>query len=765
MSKEVDPVDILSDITVFMKYAKYDRELKRRETWDELVERNERMHLKKFPALEAEIKEAYKYVYSKKILPSMRSLQFGGKPIENSPNRTYNCAFLAMDHPLAFSELMFLLLGGSGDGFSVQRHHVEKLPEINKPNPKRHKRFLIGDSIEGWADAIKVLFKAYFEGRPTPVFDYSDIRKKNAPLITSGGKAPGPQPLKDCIHAITAILDAKEDGEQLKPIEVYDCVCHVADAVLSGGIRRAALLALFSFDDEEMIAAKSGAWWELNPQRGRANNSACIIRHKIKEQDFLKYWKKIELSKAGEPGFLLSNDPEWGTNPCCFTGDMLLSTSDGYKSFTELAKRGYCQIENLFGKRIDGYVKWTGKKECVRLKLSNGDELKCTPDHRLFNGTEFILAEKSQGCYLANKYNEDLFVESVEAIGPQNVYDFTLNYDFIVNEFDNPHDLLTQSEVESIGIVNGVYVHNCEIALRICQFCNLTEINGKTVENQADFNLRAKYASFIGTLQASYTDFHYLRDIWRQTTEKDALIGVGITGICSGRVLDLDLTEAAKVVVSENERVAKLIGINPAARTTTVKPSGTTSLVLGSSSGIHGWHAKWYIRRIRVGKNEGIYKYLLENHPELVEDDYFKPYIQAVISVPQKAPDGAIFRDESVFDLLERVKRFNQEWIKPGHRSGVNSHNVSATISIKDDEWDAVGDWMWKNREFYNGLSVLPYDGGTYVQAPFEEITEEKYNELVKHLHSIDLTQVIEEDDETNLNDQAACAGGACEII
>ena len=613
---------ILSDITVFMKYAKFQPEKNRRETWEELVTRNKEMHQKKYPKIKNEIEEVYKMVYDKKVLPSMRSLQFGGKSIEISPNRVYNCAYMPIDHVDSFSETMFLLLGGTGVGYSVQKHHVEKLPDLKKPNPDRTRRYLIGDSIEGWADAIKVLMESYLGYKSsTPIFDFSDIRQKGAMLVTSGGKAPGPQPLKDCIHNITKVLDNKKDGEKLTPIETHDIVCHIADAVLAGGIRRAALISLFSADDEEMISCKSGSWWEQNAQRGRANNSAVLLRHKITKEFFMGLWKRIELSGAGEPGIYLSNDKDWGTNPCC------------------------------------------------------------------------------------------------------------------------------------------------EIALRPFQFCNLCEVNASDIESQEDFENRVKAASFIGTLQAGYTDFHYLRDIWKRTTEKDALIGVGMTGIGSGVVLGYDMKKAAKMVKEENERVANLIGINKSARTTTVKPSGTSSLVLGTSSGIHAWHNDYYLRRIRVGKNESIYSYLANNHPELIEDEFFRPHDTAVIAIPQRAPEGSIIRHESVFQMLERVKKVSQEWIKPGHRNGQNSHNVSATISVKEDEWDLVGDWMWNNRDFYNGLSVLPYNGGTYTQAPFEDCTKEDFERLVKTLSDVDLTKVIELQDNTDLRGEAACAGGACEIV
>ena len=295
--------------------------------------------------------------------------------------------------------------------------------------------------------------------------------------------------------------------------------------------------------------------------------------------------------------------------------------------------------------------------------------------------------------------------------------------------------------------------------------CNLCEVNASDIESQEDYEARVKAAAFIGTLQASYTDFHYLRPIWQRTTEKDALIGVSMTGIGSGTVLGYNMKSAAKIVKKENERVAELLGINKSARCTTVKPAGTTSLALGTSSGIHAWHNDYYIRRIRVGKNEAIYTYLASNHPELVEDEYFRPHDTAVISIPQKSPEGAILRTESPFQLLERVKLVAQEWIRPGHRSGNNTHNVSATVSLRDHEWEAAGNWMWDNRDHYNGLSVLPYDGGTYTQAPFEDCTQDTYNNMLNTLKDIDLSKIVEDNDETNLTGELACAGGACEIV
>jgi len=611
---------ILSEITTHLKYSKYQPDLERRETWVELVDRNKKMHLDKFPQLSEEIEDAYRFVYEKKVLPSMRSLQFAGKPISINNARIFNCSYLPIDDHRAFSEIMFLLLSGCGVGYSVQNHHVDKLPEIRKP--LKSKRYLVGDCIEGWADAVRMLFKAYFGYTSSaPKFDFRDIREKGAQLITVGGKAPGPEPLKIALTHVQSILDRKKDGEKLSTVECHDIICHLADAVLSGGIRRAALIALFNLNDEDMLTCKFGEWWENNPQRGRANNSAVLLRSKIDKPTFLDLWKKIELSNSGEPGFIFTNDKDAGTNPCA------------------------------------------------------------------------------------------------------------------------------------------------EINLKPNQFCNLCEINASDIDSQEEYNARAKAASFIGTLQASYTDFHYLRDVWKKTTEKEALLGIGMTGIASGAVFNFNIKEAAKIVVIENERVANIIGINKAARTTTVKPAGTTSLVLGTSSGIHDWHSKYYYRRIRLGKNEALYSYLEIYHPNMLEDDFFIPHLQSIVKIPQMAPEGASLREETTaLDLLERIKTINKEWIKPGHRKGPNMHNVSATVNIKPTEWESSGEWIYENKEYFTALSFLPEDLGTYTQAPFESITKEEYENALQSLHDIDLTKVIETTDNTLLMEQAACAGGACEI-
>jgi ribonucleoside-triphosphate reductase (thioredoxin) len=609
----------LSDIVVYNKYAKYLPSEKRRETWGEIVYRYSSMMATKYPRLSSVIWDKTVSLLDKDILMSMRAAQFAGVAAERNNSRIYNCAFLPIDHPAAFSETMFLLLGGTGVGYSIQNFHVASLPAINKAEGQH--KFLVNDSIEGWADAVKaIMYWAFGKRQTRPKFDFSDIRAKGEKLITSGGKAPGPEPLKECLFKIGQILDAKINGTKLTDIECHDILCHIAHAVLAGGIRRAALIALFSLDSTAMLTAKAGNWWELNPQRGRANNSAVLDRSTVTREQFNKVWKAIQASGSGEPGIYFTNNVLWGTNPCC------------------------------------------------------------------------------------------------------------------------------------------------EIALKPFQFCNLTELNGDGITSQEILNTRTKSAAFFGTLQAGITDFHYLRPIWKKTTEEDALIGVGITGICNGDILPLNLTEAANIAKDENERVAKIIGINPAARVTTIKPSGTTSCVVGTSSGIHAWHSKYYIRNIQCTVGDDLYTFFVNNHPKLIKIMDYDPKT-AVIGIPQKAPDTAILReDETALEMLERVARFNKEWVRVGHRSGDNTNNVSATVYLKDNEWEEVGEWMWNNKANYNGLSVLPYDGGTYTDAPFIEITEEKYNELLQYIDNIDLTNIIEEDDNTDLTGEVACGGSGCEV-
>jgi hypothetical protein len=759
---------ILSEITSHLKYAKYLPEKNRRETWEELVTRNKNMHIEKFPLLKEEIEQMYQFVYDKKVLPSMRSLQFGGKPIDINNARIFNCSYLPIDDYRAFSEIIFLLLSGCGVGYSVQTHHVENLPEIRKPH--KFKRYLVGDSIEGWADAVRMLTKAYFGYTTTgPLFDFRDIRPKGAQLITVGGKAPGSEPLKLALVHIQAIFDRKKDGEKLTTLECHDIICHLADAVLSGGIRRAALIALFNLHDEDMLTCKFGNWWENNPQRGRSNNSAVLLRNKIDKDVFLNLWKKIEASNSGEPGFLFTNDKDHGTNPSLRAGTKVLTT-DGIFNIEELQDKEF-EVKNLNGKISKAKCWLSGKdKQLYELTLKGGHKYYATPEHEwpvwdgekyikvktpnlkskdllpiikeniLFKGTlgtrdegfvvgwctgdgnvsisnqgrkqigfvfskedqelgiskkiidllniigetninghqhkagtleiqttnskiiswieNFGFKHKSEGIsskiwthcseefrkgfidgifssdgYISNSNNnesriilnsshEKLINEISELLGfygiktnilhklvegnfPNEKYNtkekLYHNYSLKItdkeslrhfnNLFELSHtrknnnlinivenkikynklnkysdkieiidcklvdikedvwDITVYDETHCFQIAHCITGNCAEISLKPTQFCNLCEINASNIDSQEEYNARAKAAAFIGTLQASYTDFHYLRDVWKKTTEKEALLGIGMTGIASGAVLKLDMKQAAKVAL------------------------------------------------------------------------------------------------------------------------------------------------------------------------------------------------------------------------
>jgi ribonucleoside-triphosphate reductase len=610
---------MLSDIVAFRTYAKHLPHFGRRETLEETINRNMHMHLQKFPKLSRDIIKAFQRIHEYKIMPSMRAMQFGGEAIIKNNIRSYNCSFLHIDDVRCFGETLFLLLSGTGVGFSCQKRHVNKLSPVQMP--REEGTYVIHDSITGWAQALDALMDAYFFGRMRPVFDYSMIRPKGSYLVTTGAKAPGPAPLKVMLETVEVKLK-EAMGRRLKPLEVHDVICIIADCVLAGGIRRAALISLFDRTDEDMLKAKHGAWWEKHPYRARANNSAVLPRGAVKEDQFRHIFEMCINSNAGEPGFYWTNDEELGSNPCV------------------------------------------------------------------------------------------------------------------------------------------------EIALNSNQFCNLSTINQTGIEDKKDWLNRVYAATLLGTLQAAYTDFPYLRPIWKSTTEAEALLGVSCTGIADahGKVNADWLQDGAKLAKEVNEKYARKLGINPAARITAIKPEGTASCILGSSSGIHARHDDYYLRRVRMNKDDALALYLKATVPELVEDDIFSAS-GVVVTIPQESPEKAIIRSkETAESLFNRTVFYHDNWIKPGHVTGKNTHNVSVTISYKPEEVDTLFNLLWNHRDNYTGISLLPYDNGTYKQAPFESCdkeTFEKFNSMVK---SIDLTQVFEESDGTSRAQVIACAGGACEV-
>lgn len=611
---------LLSDLVTVRTYSKYLPELQRREIFEETINRCMTMHLDRFPKLSKEIVKAFSLVHQFKVMPSMRSMQFSGSAILKNNLRSYNCAFSPINEIRTFSEIFFLLLSGAGVGFSVQKTHINQLPRITKPTQEG--RFIIQDSIAGWAQALHMLMEAYFTGSVRPVFDFTSISPKGTLLNTTGAKAPGPSALKGMLELVESKL-VSALGRKLEPIEVHDLVCIVSDAVLAGGIRRSSLISFFDRDNKAMLLAKSGKWWENNPYRARANNSAVLPRHEITKEEFLNIFKILQESNSGEPGFSFTNNTNMLANPC----------------------------------------------------------------------------------------------------------------------------------------------H--EVALCPNQLCNLSTVNQTGVSSKKDFLSRVYSAAFIGTLQASYTDFPYVSDKWRIQTEKEALLGVSFTGIAdaNGLIVDDWISEAGQLVLDVNEKYAKKMGINLAARTTVIKPEGSASCTLGSSSGIHARKSPFYLRRVQINKDDALYLYLLSAVPDLMDDAFGVPNT-AVVTIPQESPAGALTEEtETSIELFNRVLRYNKNWISSGHRSGDNKNNVSCTLSVKPEEWDKLGNLMWKERDNYTGISLFPFDNGTYQQAPFQAITKEEFEEWNKKVKELDLTKVKEFENNTNLVDSLACGGGACDIM
>lgn len=609
---------LLSEIVAYRTYAKYLGAFNRRETLEETINRNLSMYLEKYPKLSRDIIKAFKQVHDFNVMPSMRSLQFGGEAINRNNVRIFNCSFANITYPRIFAEALFLLLSGTGFGYSVQKHHVNQLPTIRQP--KEEVIYIVHDSIEGWAEALNQLMSAYFFGAIRPIFDFSKVRQKGSYLVTTGAKAPGPEPLRQMLLKVEEMLK-KSIGRKMTSLEVHDIICLIADCVLSGGIRRAALISLFDRHDESMLTCKHGAWWEKYPHRARANNSAVLPRHETTYEEFKNVYDMCIASNAGEPGFFWTNDLEWGTNPCA------------------------------------------------------------------------------------------------------------------------------------------------EIGLQSNQFCNLTTTNLTGIKSDKDFENRVYASALLGTLQAGFTDFPYLSEKWKTVTESEALIGCSFTGIADSSSLSGEsLQKAAKLVLEVNEKYAKKIGTNIASRTTAIKPEGTASCVLGSSSGIHARHSEFYLRRVRMNKDDELARYLSKVVPELIEPDIFSPS-GVVVTIPQESPVGAITRhQETALSLFDRVKHYYNNWVLPGHREGANTHNISCTINYKPEEVSELLQKLWEDRFQYAAVSLLPFSDAIYQQAPFEDCSKETFEKYNSMVNEIDLTKVIEVEDNTNRAEQLACSGGTCSL-
>lgn len=590
----------LQDYTYYSKYARYNASEKRRETWDEAVARVESMHLRRYPQVEEHIKWAFDLVREKRVLGSQRALQFGGRPIERQHARIYNCSASYCDRPRFFQESLFLLLCGSGVGFSVQRHHIVKQPPFFPVADREERCYVVPDTIEGWSDSLGVLLATYL---PHPEFldwrghkvhfDFSQIRPEGSLLSSGAGKAPGPEPLKRALTCIRSLLDAciNRGEKRLRPIDAYDIVMHASDAVLSGGIRRSASLCMFSPDDDEMVKAKTGDWFIHNPQRARSNNSVVLLRDGTDKEQFLDLIESVK--QFGEPGFIWTQHLDGLFNPCVEV--------------------------NLFGYDEDGNSGW--------------------------------------------------------------------------------------------------------------QTCNLSEINGKKIKCKQDFALASRAAAIVGTLQAGYTDFPYLGEITEQIIRREALLGVSITGMMDNPDIlfnPANQREMAQLVIETNEWMAALIDINPAARCTCIKPAGTTSCVLGSASGVHPHHARRYFRRVQANKLESVLQHFQTYNPHAVEKSVWSANgTDSVITFCIEVPAGSKTKNDlSGIELLKHVQLTQQNWVSFGKVESRCvqpwlSHNVSNTINVSDNEWDDVAGFIYDNRKYFAGISLIPQSGDLdYPQAP-----------------------------------------------
>lgn len=612
-NSQVNARELLAQTKFFDSYSRFDDEKQRYETWDEAVERVMTMHETKYEdkmteELSSYINEAREAYKNKLVLGAQRALQFGGEQILKNNMKLYNCTSTYVDRPRAFGEIFWALLSGSGVGFSVQKHHIAKLPEIAE-RKKQPKTFVIEDSIEGWADSLLVLLSSYFVGGGTHpeyegrrvYFDTQFIRPKNA-MISGGFKAPGPEPLRKALDKIEHLIQGLilKGVKQLEPIHVYDIVMHTSDAVLSGGVRRSATICLFSLDDIEMMNAKTGNWFMENPQRARSNNSVVLIRDQVTREQFTEIMKRTK--EFGEPGFAFFDSTEFATNPCFEIG--------------------------------------------------------------------------------------------------------MLPFDFTTNQ-------------------SGF------------QGCNLSEINGGAVTNEEIFYNACRAAAILGTLQAGYTNFPYMTEATKNIFERESLLGVSITGWMNSPDILFDekvLRKGAQIVKDVNKKVAKLLGINPAARTTCTKPSGNASIQLLTESGIHGAHAPRYIRNAQMNKDSEVAQLIKKFNPYMVEDSVWSANgVDYVISFPITSPVGSIYKKDLYgVKLLEKVKLVQSVWVEEGTNVDLCvdpriRHNVSNTVEVQWSQWDEVEQYIYDNRFVFSGISFLSASGDKdYAQAPFTAVMTEE---------------------------------------
>lgn len=967
MTNHVNARKLMSDAKFYDGYSRWDEKLGKYENWDQAVDRVMDMHRQVYsdkltPELEALISKATESYKDKRILGAQRALQFGGDQLLRHNLKLYNCTSAYADRPKFFNEIFYVLLCGAGAGFSAQKHHVTKLPKIVE-RKKQAKIFHVEDSIEGWADSVGVLLGSYFEGGGAfpeyegrrVYFDTTSVRPKGA-MISGGFKAPGPEPLRRSLDKIEYLLQGLilKGIDQLRPIDVYDIVMHIADAVLAGGVRRSATICLFSPTDEEMLNAKTGNWLKENPQRARSNNSAVLVRSQLTREQFAHMMKSVR--QFGEPGFVLVESTEHCFNPCV-TGDTLVNTDQGLRRADSLINKQFKAVVNGVAYQSGGFIK-TGNQSVYKISTSRGHSVGVTSNHKMlvvedgkqiwreagdlslgdalvigqnltyaankdskdfqkgwliggvvgdgghnpkkypsyirfwgiaamdnslkaadyianvfggkvtpheFRGVYTVAsADLTRECakFLTSKdkdFTDQLFdmgddflaglvqgyfdadgtvfgsskrqgiavrlcsnnysrlqqmqtilnrfgiVASIYAIHPaknallpdgkggKRYYPAKKTYDLhfsrssvdafvnlcgfgdakkievlqrLVDEKSRPsykNHLTTEvTSVEFDGVVdvfdccveevhrfeaNGLIVHNCvevgmfpqiQIEDKVesgFQGCNLVEINGSKALTLQEFLDACESAAVLGTLQAGYTNFPYLSEATKKIFEREALLGVSITGwMNSPDVLfsPENLREGARLIKKTNRLVAKLIGINPAARTTCVKPAGNASVILMTASGIGAEHSPRYLRTMQMNKDSEIAKTIRAKNPHMVEDGVWSASkTDYAIAFPVIAPAGSLFKDSMHgVEFLKHVRLVQQNWIEEGTDISLSvdptvRHNVSNTVTVFENQWDLVEQYVFDNRADFAGISFLSASGDKdYEQAPFTEVLD-----------------------------------------
>jgi ribonucleoside-triphosphate reductase (thioredoxin) len=613
------------------RYARFQDDKQRRETWAETVDRYVDYIFSRTPAIQnnTELKnEIFDAIHNLDLMPSMRAMMTAGKSADRDNTCVYNCSYLPVDDPKSFDEAMFILLCGTGVGFSVESKYINNLPEVPETLFDSEHTIVVHDSKEGWAKSLRLLLAHLWAGE-VPKWDVSGVRPAGTRLKTFGGRASGPEPLVDLFKFVTNTFKHAQ-GRRLNSLECHDIMCKIGEVVVVGGVRRSAMISLSDLDDERIRHAKAGPWWETAPHRALANNSA-VYSETPTVGKFMEEWLSLYNSHSGERGI----------------------------------------------------------------------------------------------------FNREAAKNTVAKYGHRDP-----NFEFGTNPCS-------------------------EIILRPYQFCNLTEAVVRHDDTEETLLRKVRIASILGTIQATFTKFPYLRKVWQRNTEEERLLGVSLTGIYDNPLLTTQgdkLNELLSRLRAEarraNEEYAALLGIPKSAAITCVKPSGTVSQLVDSASGIHPRHSKFYIRRVRGDKKDPLTQFLIsQGIPS--EDDVYKPTQTTVFSFPIKAPAGITRADVTPISHLALWLTYQQHWCE---------HKPSVTISVEEKDWPTVGAWTWENFSEISGVSYLPYDGGTYRQAPYEECTEEEYNALKAKVPTIKWHEFKEVTDNVEGAQQLACSAGVCEI-